>query len=85
MKIQPSIISYIAKGIALVGKGERYKGYQACDIAFEHFHASRVSFLLLIKACIQRTSAWLPSNSDICLGYSRVYGRRARRRDISRR
>ena len=49
LKIQPSFIGYIAKSVALVGKGEKAAGYRACDIAFEHFHASHVSFLLLIK------------------------------------
>ena len=49
IKIQPSVIGYIAMSIALVGKGERDAGYRACDIAFEHFHISHVSFLLLIK------------------------------------
>jgi hypothetical protein len=42
-------MGYIATSIALVGKGERDAGYRACDIAFEHFHTSHVSFLLLIK------------------------------------
>ena len=42
-------MGYIAMNIALVGKGERDAGYRACDIAFEHFRTSHVSFLLLIK------------------------------------
>ena len=42
-------MGYIAMNIALVGKGERDAGYRAYDIAFEHFHMSHVSFLLLIK------------------------------------
>ena len=49
IKIQPSVIGYIAKSVALVGNGERHKGYRVCDIAFEHFHSSHVSFLLLVK------------------------------------
>ena len=49
IKIRPSVIGYIAISIALVSKGERDAGYRVCDIAFEHFHASHVSFLLLIK------------------------------------
>ncbi|KAF8546581.1 hypothetical protein OG21DRAFT_1102783 [Imleria badia] len=52
IEIQPSVIAFIAKSIALVGKGERDKGYRACDIAFEHFHSSHVTFLLLVKAII---------------------------------
>ena len=55
-EIQPSIIGYIAKSVALVGNGDRQSGYRACDIAFERFHSSHVSFLLLIKVCIFR--AW---------------------------
>ncbi|KAF8551251.1 hypothetical protein OG21DRAFT_1512971 [Imleria badia] len=52
IKIQPSTIAHIAKSVALVGKGEKYKAYRACDIAFDHFLPSRVRFVLLIKAVI---------------------------------
>ncbi|KAG6375175.1 hypothetical protein JVT61DRAFT_3383 [Boletus reticuloceps] len=52
IKIQPSVIGYIAKGVAHVGKGEKQEGYRACDIAFERYHSNHVSFLLLIKAVI---------------------------------
>ena len=52
LEIEPSLIAYIAKSLAHVGNGEREKGYRACDIAFEHFHSSHVTFLLLIKVCI---------------------------------
>ena len=55
INLQPSVIGYIAKSIALVGKGERHKALRACDIAFEHFHSSHVTFLLLIKVCILRS------------------------------
>ena len=52
IKIQPSVIGYIAKSVALVGNGEKHKAYRACDIAFERFHSAHVTFLLLIKVCI---------------------------------
>ncbi|KAF8548526.1 hypothetical protein OG21DRAFT_750343 [Imleria badia] len=52
IEIQPSVLAYIAKSMAHVGKGERYKGYRACDIAFEHSHSTHVTFLLLIKAVV---------------------------------
>ena len=52
LEIEPSLIAYIAKSLAHVGNGERDKGYRACDIAFERFHSSHVTFLLLIKVCI---------------------------------
>ncbi|KAF8127990.1 hypothetical protein EV363DRAFT_1343208 [Boletus edulis] len=42
----------MAKSVAHVGKGDKDKGYRTCDIAFEHFHSSHVTFLLLIKAII---------------------------------
>ena len=58
IEIQPSVIGYIAKSVALVGNGDRLSGYRACDIAFERFHSSHVSFLLLVKVCIFR--AWSP-------------------------
>ena len=49
IKIEPSVIGYITQSVALVSNGERHKGYRACDIAFERFHSSHVTFLLLIK------------------------------------
>ncbi|KAN0094862.1 hypothetical protein V8E55_003149 [Tylopilus felleus] len=52
IKIQPSVIAYIAKGLAHVGKGDKDMAYRACDIAFEHFHSSHVTLLLLTKAII---------------------------------
>ena len=58
IKIEPSVIGYIAKSIALAGKGEKHKAYRACDIAFEHFHSTHVTFLLLVKVCTPRAS-WL--------------------------
>ena len=51
LEIEPSLVAYIAKSLAHVGNGERDKGYRACDIAFERFHSSHVTFLLLIKVC----------------------------------
>ena len=55
IKIRPSVIAYIAKSLAHVGKGERHKAYRTCDIAFEHFHSSHTSFLLLIKVRVFST------------------------------
>ena len=55
INLQPSVIAYIAKSIALVGKGERHKGYRACDIAIVRFHPSHVTFLVLIKVCIYKS------------------------------
>ncbi|KAF8123581.1 hypothetical protein EV363DRAFT_1356177 [Boletus edulis] len=52
IEVQPSVIAFLAKSIAHVGNGEKNKGYSTCDIAFEHFHSSHVTFLLLIKAII---------------------------------
>ena len=49
---QPSVVAYIAKSLAHVGKGENDKAYLACDIAFEHSHASHISLPLPIKVCI---------------------------------
>ena len=51
IEVQSSVIGYIAKSLALVGKGDRDGSYRACDIAFERFHSSHVSFLLLVKVC----------------------------------
>ena len=57
VKIQPSVIGYIAQSVALVGNGKRHKGYRACDITFEYFHSSQVTFLLLVKVCIFPTQS----------------------------
>ena len=57
IKIHPSVIGYIAKSIAHIGKGERDRGYQTCDIAFERFHSSHVTFLLLVKVRILKADA----------------------------
>ena len=83
IKVQPSVMGYIAKSVALVGNGDRHSGYRACDIAFERFHSSHVTFLLLVKVCILQT--WFPFSFSSYLGYRRVYGRRAPRCDITRR
>ena len=58
IKIEPSAIGCIAKSMALAGKGEKYKAYRACDVAFERFHSTHVTFLLLVKVCIPCAS-WL--------------------------
>ena len=83
IKIRPSVMDYIAKSVGLVGNGERYSGYRACDIAFERFHSSHVSFLLLVKVCISRT--WFPLSCSYFLGCRRLYSRRAPRCHITRR
>lgn len=49
--IQPWIIGYVAESVAHVGKSERDTACRACDIAFERFHSSHVTFLLFIKVC----------------------------------
>ena len=49
LEIQGSVIGYIAKCVALVGKGEKDEGIRVCDIAFQHFHSKHVTLLLLLK------------------------------------
>ena len=63
IEIGPSVLGYIAKSVAHVGNGDRNSGYRACDIAFERFHSSHVSFLLLVKVCIFVPGS--PSAADI--------------------
>ena len=58
IKIEPTVIGYIAKSMALAGEGEKQKAYRACDIALERFHSNHVTFLLLVKVCSPRAS-WL--------------------------
>jgi WD40 repeat protein len=60
VKIQPSVLGYIAKSLALVGKGEKHEGLRVCDTAFEHLHSSHIAFLLLIKVCIHCTQTRFP-------------------------
>ena len=85
IKLEPSVIGYIAKSLAHVGKGEKYDGYRACDIAFERFHSTHVSFILLIKVGISCTPVWLILTSLYRLGYHRIHRRRQSRCDITRR
>ena len=51
LEIESSLIAYIAKRLAHPGDGEKDKGYRARDIAFEPFHSSHLTFLL-IKVCM---------------------------------
>ena len=83
LKIQPSVIGYIAKSVALVGNEEKHKAYRTCDIAFLRFHSTHVNSLLLVKVCLFRI--WFPLSCSYPLGCHRVYGRRAPRCDITRR
>jgi hypothetical protein len=80
IEIQSSVIGYISKSVTLIGKGERHKGYRACDIAFVRFYSSHVTFLLLVKVCILRTR--FPLSCSFPLGYRGIYSRRAPRCDL---
>jgi WD40 repeat protein len=76
IEIQPSVIGYIAKSVALVGNGEKHKAYRTCDIASVRFHSTHVTFLLLIKVCPMHSSL-VALSSLYLLGCYRVYGWRA--------
>ena len=73
--IQPSIIAYIAKSLAHVSKGERHTAHRICEIAYEHFHSSHITLLLLTKVCIFNLGFQPASHPH--LGYCHVYGQRA--------
>ena len=64
IELEPSIIGYIAKSVALVANGEKHKAYRACDIAFEYLHSSHICFFLLVKVCIPYTT-WLSSTAHM--------------------
>lgn len=78
VKIQPSIVGYIAKCVSLVGKGNIHEGYRACDIAFEYFHSTHVTILLVIKVCISCARTEFPITSLFGLGCGHILGWRAR-------
>ena len=59
---QPSMVAYIAKSLAHVGKGEKDKAYLECDIAFEHSHSSHIPLPLPIKVCIPALGLWSTAN-----------------------
>ena len=65
VSIQPSVIGYIAKSVALVGMGKKHRAYRACDITSVRFHSTHVTFLHLIKVCIPCTRIWLLSDPHI--------------------
>ena len=48
IKIQRSLIGYVAKCVAFICEGEKDKGIRVCDIAFRHFQ-EHATLLLLIK------------------------------------
>ena len=83
ISIRPSVLGYISRFVALVNSGKSDEGYQACDIAFEHF-PSHVTIFLLIKVCVlcSRTGSF---GSLIGLGCCPVHGREAARGDVTRR
>jgi len=82
IKIGPSVIGYIAKSVAFVGKGRKHDGYREFDVAFKRFHAAHATFVSLIKVCISCARTWFPLSLSHYLGYHPIYGRRARRCDI---
>ena len=72
IKIEPSVIGYIAKSVALVGNSEKHKAYRSCDITFERFPSTHVTFLLLIKVYIPCNLVSL--RLSYSLGYHRFHG-----------
>ena len=54
IKVQRSIIGYIAHAIALVGNGEHESALRAFDLVFSEGLPSENKFLLLIKVCACR-------------------------------
>lgn len=57
--IQPSVIGYIAKSIALCGQGRHEDSMQAFDLSFSYCRTEQVNYLLLVKVCM--TYEWCPS------------------------
>ena len=53
IEIQSSVVGYVAKCVALVGKGDTPTARRVCDIAFQ-LHSNHVAILLLIKVCVVR-------------------------------
>ena len=76
IKVHPSVIGYVAKFVALFGKGKTHEGYRICDIAFERFHSSHATILLLIKVSVPwfRTGSF---SSSFALGCRPVHNREA--------
>ena len=58
IEIQPSVIGYIAKSVALVESGQKEDGCRVLDLAFRYCNSVHVDHLLLIKVCI-RCPSWL--------------------------
>ncbi|KAG9318946.1 hypothetical protein JVU11DRAFT_1061 [Chiua virens] len=52
LKVQPSVVGYIAKAMACVGKGESQAGIRTLDLAFMHHSREEGSFLLLVRSII---------------------------------
>ena len=62
LKIQPSVIGYVAKSVALVGGGQKKEGLRVFDLAFKHCcHPHGVDLLLVIKvhvSCVVPSGAY---------------------------
>ncbi|KAG8221675.1 WD40-repeat-containing domain protein [Butyriboletus roseoflavus] len=52
INIQPSVVAYIAKSVALVGRGNKREGCQVFDFVFRHCDPIHVDLLLLTKAVV---------------------------------
>lgn len=49
LKVQPSVVGYIAKAIARIGQGEPQAGIRAFDLAFIYCGLEEIPFLFLIR------------------------------------
>ena len=77
IEIQSSVVGYVAKCVALFGKGDVHAGCRACDTALMYFYLNHVAILLLIKVGISYNVSWISFNSVLVLGCCPVHGRRA--------
>lgn len=55
IRIQPSVIGYIARSVALIGGEKKEEVCRVYDFAFRHCDPSGVDYLLLIKVFIPHT------------------------------
>ena len=75
IKIQSSVIGYIAKCVALIGKGDTHAGCRVFDIAFFCFRSDYLCILLLIKVCFYATQLGPLLTCSFALGCGSIYGR----------
>lgn len=67
LKVQLSVIGYIAKAMARVGQGESQAGIRAFDLTFMRCNLAEIPFLFLIRVRVPCARYLVPTNPKVYL------------------